>query len=98
MAIQEAQKQAVTGERSRPDEPHVVIIGGGFGGLQAAKKLGKKPVKVTIIDQNNFHLFQPYLTHQRGARNFPRWLWTYHGCIVEEQSVSSQRENVTYAY
>jgi NADH:ubiquinone reductase (H+-translocating) len=41
--------------------PHVVIIGGGFGGLQAAKKLSNRPVEVTIIDHNNFHLFQPML-------------------------------------
>ena len=41
--------------------PHVVIVGGGFGGLQAAKKLGQQPVEVTIIDHNNFHLFQPML-------------------------------------
>jgi len=41
--------------------PHVVIIGGGFGGLQAAKKLEQQPVEVTIIDHNNFHLFQPML-------------------------------------
>ncbi len=43
--------------------PHVVIVGGGFGGLQTAKALGKmgEKVKVTIIDHNNFHLFQPML-------------------------------------
>jgi NADH:ubiquinone reductase (H+-translocating) len=41
--------------------PHVVIVGGGFGGLTAAKKLGKQPVKVTVIDRNNYHLFQPML-------------------------------------
>src|SRR5579875_3653186 len=41
--------------------PHVVIVGGGFGGLQAAKALGKHPVQVTVIDHNNFHLFQPML-------------------------------------
>ncbi|MDX2255788.1 MAG: NAD(P)/FAD-dependent oxidoreductase [Pseudanabaenaceae cyanobacterium bins.39] len=40
---------------------HVVIIGGGFGGLYAAQKLGKAPVKVTLIDKRNFHLFQPLL-------------------------------------
>ena len=42
---------------------HVVIIGGGFGGLYAAQKLGKSkvPVKVTLIDKRNFHLFQPLL-------------------------------------
>ena len=41
--------------------PHVVIVGGGFGGLTAAKKLGKQPVKVTVIDRSNYHLFQPML-------------------------------------
>jgi len=41
--------------------PHVVIVGGGFGGLTAAKKLGKQPVRVTLIDRNNYHLFQPML-------------------------------------
>lgn len=42
--------------------PHqVVIVGGGFGGLYAAKALGKAPVKVTLIDKRNFHLFQPLL-------------------------------------
>ena len=41
--------------------PHVVIVGGGFAGLYAAKELGKAPVKVTLIDKRNFHLFQPLL-------------------------------------
>ncbi len=41
--------------------PHVVIVGGGFGGLTAARKLGKQPVRVTLIDRNNYHLFQPML-------------------------------------
>jgi len=40
---------------------HIVILGGGFGGLYAAKKLSKGKVKVTIIDKRNFHLFQPLL-------------------------------------
>lgn len=40
---------------------HVVIIGGGFGGLYAAKMLSRAPVKITIIDKRNFHLFQPLL-------------------------------------
>ena len=39
----------------------VVIVGAGFGGLYAAKKLGKAPVAVTVIDRRNFHLFQPLL-------------------------------------
>jgi NADH:ubiquinone reductase (H+-translocating) len=40
---------------------HVVIIGGGFGGLYAAKALRRSPVKVTVLDKRNFHLFQPLL-------------------------------------
>ena len=39
----------------------VVIVGGGFGGLYAAKALGQTPVAVTLIDRRNFHLFQPLL-------------------------------------
>jgi NADH dehydrogenase len=41
--------------------PHVVIVGAGFGGLEAARKLAKAPVRVTLIDRNNYHLFQPLL-------------------------------------
>ncbi|AKG22611.1 NAD(P)/FAD-dependent oxidoreductase [Calothrix sp. 336/3] len=42
--------------------PHqVVIVGGGFGGLYAAKALGRSNVNVTLIDKRNFHLFQPLL-------------------------------------
>jgi NADH dehydrogenase len=40
---------------------HVVIIGGGFGGLYAAKALRRGPVRVTLVDKRNFHLFQPLL-------------------------------------
>ena len=43
------------------DSPHVVIIGAGFGGLQAARKLRKLPVRITLIDRNNHHTFQPLL-------------------------------------
>lgn len=41
--------------------PHVVIIGGGFGGLKAARELRNAPVRVTLIDRSNHHLFQPLL-------------------------------------
>src|SRR5216117_3194147 len=42
-------------------KPHVVIIGAGFGGLEAAKKLACENVHVTVIDRTNYHLFQPLL-------------------------------------
>lgn len=40
---------------------HVVVVGGGFGGINAAKKLKKSDVDITVIDKNNHHLFQPLL-------------------------------------
>jgi NADH dehydrogenase len=41
-------------------KPHrVIVVGGGFGGLQATLKLSRMPVEVTLIDRRNFHLFQP---------------------------------------
>jgi NADH:ubiquinone reductase (H+-translocating) len=46
---------------SAKDKHRVVIVGGGFGGLYAAKALGDAPVQVTLIDKRNFHLFQPLL-------------------------------------
>src|SRR5436305_6148009 len=42
-------------------KPHVVIIGSGFGGLEAAKKLAGENVLVTVVDRTNYHLFQPLL-------------------------------------
>ncbi len=41
--------------------PHIVIIGGGFGGIYAARYLAKLPVDITVIDRENYHLFQPLL-------------------------------------
>jgi NADH dehydrogenase len=52
----------------RPDgsaapRPHVVVVGGGFGGIHAVKALRDAPVDITLVDRRNFHLFQP-LTYQ----------------------------------
>lgn len=43
------------------DPPHVVVVGAGFAGLNAAKALADAPVRVTLIDRRNHHLFQPLL-------------------------------------
>ena len=53
-----ADQLAIVGDMA---QHHVVIVGGGFAGLAAAKTLGKRNVQVTIIDRRNFHLFQPLL-------------------------------------
>ena len=44
-----------------PETPHVLILGGGFAGLYAAQALKRAPVRVTVVDRRNHHLFQPML-------------------------------------
>jgi NADH dehydrogenase len=51
----------VGGPTSPPTRHRVVVVGGGFGGLQAVRKLRRADVDVTLIDRRNFHLFQPLL-------------------------------------
>jgi NADH:ubiquinone reductase (H+-translocating) len=48
-------------EPGTPKTPHVVIVGGGFGGLDAARALKNAPVRVTLLDRHNHHVFQPLL-------------------------------------
>src|SRR5215831_16762760 len=48
-------------EKAHKGQPQVIIIGAGFGGLEAAKKLACKDVRLTVIDRTNYHLFQPLL-------------------------------------
>src|SRR5215212_2008654 len=44
-----------------PTPPRVIIVGGGFAGLEAAKALSRVPVDITLLDQQNHHCFQPLL-------------------------------------
>jgi NADH:quinone reductase (non-electrogenic) len=53
--------EAPTMENASAEKPRVIIVGSGFGGLEAAKKLACKNVRVTVIDRTNYHLFQPLL-------------------------------------
>src|SRR5918992_502247 len=49
-------------QETRPSDRHrVVIVGGGFGGVSAARALRKAPVDVTLLDRRNFHVFSPLL-------------------------------------
>jgi NADH:ubiquinone reductase (H+-translocating) len=68
--------------------PHVVIIGGGFGGLAAAQALKRAPVTVTLIDRRNHHLFQPLLYQVATAGLSPgdiaapiRWVLRHHSNV-----------------
>src|ERR1700694_256323 len=63
-----AEKQPTLPETTKPAQnsptnvmPRVVIVGAGFGGLQAVRALRKAPVQITVIDRSNHHLFQPLL-------------------------------------
>ncbi|TAM84337.1 MAG: NAD(P)/FAD-dependent oxidoreductase [Candidimonas sp.] len=47
--------------------PHIVIVGGGFGGLWAARALALAPLRITLIDRSNHHVFQPLLYQVAGA-------------------------------
>src|SRR5260370_25668509 len=49
------------GKQTMATVPHVIIVGAGFAGLHAAQGLRNAPVRVTVIDRTNHHLFQPLL-------------------------------------
>ena len=68
--------------------PHVVIVGGGFGGLNAAMELSKAPVGVTLVDRTNHHLFQPLLYQVATAGLSPADI------AVPIRSVLSRQDNV----
>ena len=44
-----------------PDAPQVVVIGAGFAGLGVTRRVGRLVAQVTLVDQHNFHTFQPFL-------------------------------------
>lgn len=75
--------------------PRVVIIGGGFGGLQAAKALARAPLQVTLLDRRNHHVFTPLLYQVATAGLSPgdiaspiRWI------LRRQRNVSVQMANV----
>ena len=51
----------MTAQMTEKQLPHVVIVGAGFGGMEAARKLADAPVRITMISRENYHLFQPLL-------------------------------------
>jgi NADH dehydrogenase len=69
--------------------PHVAILGGGFGGLSAARALRKAPVRVTLFDRRNHHLFQPLLYQVATAALNPSDI------AVPIRSILSRQRNAT---
>ena len=61
MSRVEAQFGEACSMETEPQKPRVVIIGAGFGGLEAAKILACEPLQLTVLDRTNYHLFQPLL-------------------------------------
>ena len=57
-------------------QPRIIIVGGGFGGLAAAKALRNTPAKVILIDRTNHHLFQPLLYQVATAALMPGQIGT----------------------
>ena len=69
--------------------PHVVILGGGFAGLSAARALRKAPVRITLLDRRNHHLFQPLLSQVATAALNPSEI------AVPIRSILSRQHNST---
>jgi NADH:ubiquinone reductase (H+-translocating) len=59
--IRRSEPSAAEAQSMPQQRPHVVIVGAGFGGLEAAKTLGRAPVAITLLDRQNYHCFQPLL-------------------------------------
>jgi NADH dehydrogenase len=90
------------------EQPHVVIVGAGFGGLACAEQLGRAPVRVTVVDRCNYHLFVPLLYQVATAALSPadiarpirRILGKYRNIDVvlgEATTVDAQLRTVTLA-
>jgi NADH dehydrogenase len=88
--------------------PHVVIVGGGFAGLYAARSLRRAPVRVTLLDRRNHHLFQPLLYQVATAALSPgdiaspiRWILRHQAnaevLLADVQRVEPQRHLVVLA-
>ena len=72
----------------KPSRPRVVIIGAGFGGLEATKRLKRANVDITLIDKRNHHLFQPLLYQVATAGLSPSDIaWPIRGIFADQKNV-----------
>jgi len=92
-------------EPGTSSRPHVVIVGGGFGGLDAARALKRAPVCITLLDRHNHHVFQPLLYQVATAALSPgdiaspiRWILRHQANVevflAEVRSVDPERRVV----
>jgi NADH:ubiquinone reductase (H+-translocating) len=78
------------------ERPRVVILGAGFGGLEAAKTLARAPVDVTIIDRQNYHCFQPLLYQVATAALSPAEVaWPIRHILRRQQNATVYMAEVT---
>ena len=75
-------------------EPHVVVVGAGFGGLNTVQALARVPVRVTLVDQRNHHLFQPLLYQVATAALSPADIATPVRAILRDQRNATVRDLV----
>src|SRR6266550_3950148 len=89
-----------------PPPFHIVVIGGGFGGLDAARALRSAPVRVTLLDRHNYHLFQPLLYQVATASLSPgdiaspiRWVLRHQQnvevLLAEARAIDSAARRIT---
>ena len=72
-------------------QPHVIIVGGGVGGLAAARALKNAPVRVTLLDRLNHHLFQPLLYQIATIATPDTLIRCYHRLIAQKFDGSPHR-------
>ena len=78
------------------ERPRVVILGAGFGGLEAAKTLARAPVEITIIDRQNYHCFQPLLYQVATAALSPAEVaWPIRHILRRQQNATVYMAEVT---
>ena len=64
-----------------PARPHVVVVGGGFAGLNAAQASSHAHADVTLVDRDNYHTFQPlFYQVSTGTWRSRRWAWRFARC------------------
>src|SRR5215472_8857133 len=80
----------------RPERPRVVIAGAGFGGLEAARTLAHAPVEIVVVDQHNYHCFQPLLYQVATAALSPADIaWPIRSILRRQQNASVVMARVT---